>query len=76
MKHISSWKEEEASKLKGAIVNKVTEDGKLKVSYGVELTKNGKDIANQFVDPLYEEEFIEEEHKDERKIKKKEEYRK
>lgn len=63
--------EEEASKLKGAIVNKVTENGKLKVSYGVELTKNGKDIANQFIDPLYEEENREEEHKEERNNNKK-----
>ena len=64
--------QEEASKLKGAIVNKVTEEGKLKVSYGVELTKNGKNIANQFIDPLYEEENGEEEHKEERKITEKE----
>ncbi|NVM43444.1 MAG: helix-turn-helix transcriptional regulator [Candidatus Lokiarchaeota archaeon] len=63
--------EEEASKLKGAIVNKVTENGKLKISYGVELTKNGKDIANQFIEPLYEEVNIDKEHKEERKNKKK-----
>ena len=64
---------EEASKMKGAIVNKVTENGKLKISYGVELTKNGKEIANQFIAPLYEEEDLEEEHKKERNNKKKEE---
>ncbi len=64
---------EEASKMKGAIVNKVTENGKLKISYGVELTKNGKEIANQFIDPLYEEANLEEEHKKERNNKKKEE---
>jgi DNA-binding transcriptional ArsR family regulator len=64
---------EEASKLKGAIVNKVTENGKLKISYGIELTKNGKEIANQFIDPLYEKVNLEEEHKEERKNKKKEE---
>jgi DNA-binding Lrp family transcriptional regulator len=63
--------EEEASKLKGAIVNKVTVNGKLKISYGVELTKNGKEIANQFIDPLYEEANVEEEHKKERNINKK-----
>ena len=63
--------EEEASKMKGAIVNKVTENGKLKISYGVELTKNGKDIADQFIDPLYEEVNLDEEHKEERKNKKK-----
>lgn len=63
--------EEEASKLKGAIVNKVTENGKLKISYGVELTKNGKEIANQFIDPLYEEVNLEDEHKEKRNNKKK-----
>ena len=62
---------EEASKMKGAIVNKVTENGKLKISYGVELTKNGKEIANQFIDPLYEEANLEEGHKKERYNKKK-----
>jgi len=64
---------EEASKMKGAIVNKVTENGKLKVSYGVELTKNGKEIANQFIDPLYEEANLEEGHNEEHNNKKKEE---
>jgi DNA-binding Lrp family transcriptional regulator len=63
--------EEEASKLKGAIVNKVTENGRLKISYGVELTKNGKEIANQFIDPLYEEANVEEEHKKKRNNNKK-----
>ena len=62
---------EEASKMRGAIVNKATENGKLKISYGVELTKNGKDIANQFIDPLYEEANLEEEHKEKRNNKKK-----
>ncbi len=57
--------QEEASKLKGAIINKVTKEGKLKISYGIELTKNGKDVVNQFVDPLYEEVMVEEGHKDE-----------
>lgn len=64
---------EEASKMRGAIVNKATENGKLKISYGVELTKNGKEIANQFIAPLYEEVNLEEEHKNERNYKKKEE---
>ena len=64
---------EEVSKMKGAKVNKLTENGKLKISYGVELTKNGKDIANQFIDPLYEEANMEEEHKEEHNNKKKEE---
>ena len=57
--------QEEVAKLKGAIINKVTKEGKLKISYGVELTKNGKDVVNQFVDPLYEKVIVEEEHKDE-----------
>ena len=64
---------EEAPKMKGAIVDEVTENGKLKISYGVELTKNGKDIANQFIDPLYEETNLREEHENERINKKKEE---
>ncbi|MBA7656489.1 hypothetical protein ES703_64415 [subsurface metagenome] len=64
---------EEASKMRGAIVNKATENGKLKISYGVELTKNGKEIANQFIAPLYEEVNLEEEYKNERNYKKKEE---
>jgi DNA-binding Lrp family transcriptional regulator len=65
--------QEEALKFKGAIVNKVTKEGKLKISYGVELTKNGKDIVNQFVDPLYEEVMVEDEHKKESVKKKKKE---
>ena len=65
--------QEEASKFKGAIVNKVTKEGKLKISYGVELTKNGKDVVNQFVDPLYEEVIMEEEHKAKSGSKKKKE---
>jgi len=65
--------QEEVSKLKGAIVDKVTNEGKLKISYGVELTKNGKDIVNQFVAPLYEEVMVEEEHKEESVNKKKKE---
>lgn len=65
--------QEEASKFKGAIVNKVTKEGKLKISYGIELTKNGKDIVNQFVDPLYEEVGVEEDHKEDRNNKKKKE---
>ncbi|MBY8987298.1 MAG: helix-turn-helix transcriptional regulator [Candidatus Lokiarchaeota archaeon] len=62
---------EAASKMKGAIVNKATENGKLKISYGIELTENGKDIVNQFITPLYEEANSEEEHKEERNNKKK-----
>ena len=65
--------QEEASKFKGAIINKVTKEGKLKISYGVELTKNGKDVVDQFVDPLYEEVTVEEEHKAKSVSKKKKE---
>ena len=65
--------QEEVSKFKGAIINKVTKEGKLKISYGVELTKNGKDVVDQFVDPLYEEVTVEEEHKAKSVSKKKKE---
>jgi len=64
---------EEAPKMKGATIDEVTENGKLKISYGVELTKNGKDIANKFVDPLYEETNLEEEYENSHINKKKEE---
>lgn len=64
---------DEAPKMRGAKIDEVTENGKLKISYGVELTKNGKDIANLFVDPLYEETNIDEEHKNDHIKKKKEE---
>jgi len=40
---------------KGTRINGKTESGKIQVSYGVELTKNGKDIVNQFISPFYEE---------------------
>ena len=65
--------QEEASKMKGAIVDKVTKEGKLKISYGVELTKNGKDVVNQFINPLYEDIMVEDKHKEESVIKKKKE---
>ena len=41
---------------RGIRFNGRSESGKLQVSYGVELTKNGKKIVNNFIDPLYEEE--------------------
>jgi DNA-binding transcriptional ArsR family regulator len=41
---------------RGIRVNGLSDNGKLKVSYGVELTKNGKDLVNQFIAPLYEDE--------------------
>ena len=65
--------EEEIPKKRGATVDGVTQNGKLKISYGVELTQNGKEIANQFVEPLYEQTPSEQEHKKEPFNKKKEE---
>ena len=65
--------EEDAPKKKGATVDGVTQNGKLKISYGVELTQNGKKIANQFIEPLYEQTNSEEEHKKGHVNKKKEE---
>ena len=46
---------------KGARHNGVIEQGKVKISYGVELTKNGKNLAKQFVEPLYQENLSEKE---------------
>lgn len=54
--HTEELSKTEIPKEKGTRINGVAKDGKLKVSYGVELTKNGKNIVNQFIDPLYEEE--------------------
>jgi DNA-binding transcriptional ArsR family regulator len=47
---------EEIPSERGVRINGKSESGKYKVSYGVELTKNGKNIVNQFIDPLYKEE--------------------
>ncbi|MFX1503322.1 MAG: ArsR/SmtB family transcription factor [Promethearchaeota archaeon] len=54
--HTEELTEKEIPQEKGTRINGVANDGKLKVSYGIELTKNGKNIFNQFIDPLYEEE--------------------
>ena len=54
--HTEEMLEAEVPQEKGTRINGIGSDGKLKVSYGVELTKNGKNIVNQFIDPLYEEE--------------------
>ncbi len=54
--HTEELDEKEIPKEKGTRINGIGGGGKFKVSYGVELTKNGKNIVNQFVDPLYEEE--------------------
>ena len=52
----SDWKETVAGAKPGfTILGDLSKSGKLKVIQGVELTKNGKDIVNQFISPLYEE---------------------
>ncbi|MBY8992783.1 MAG: helix-turn-helix transcriptional regulator [Candidatus Lokiarchaeota archaeon] len=69
--HTEELSEEEIPKEKGTRINGVGEEGKIQVTYGVELTKNGKDVVNQYIDPLYEEESGDKEEKI--KINKKEE---
>ena len=54
--HTEELLKTEVPQEKGTRINGIGSDGKLKVSYGIELTKNGKNIVNQFIDPLYEEE--------------------
>lgn len=54
--HTEEMSKTEIPQEKGTRINGVAKDGKLKVSYGVELTKNGKNIVNKFINPLYEEE--------------------
>jgi len=53
--HKKEFSENEVPKGKGVRINGISKSGKLKVVQGVELTKNGKDIVNQFISPLYEE---------------------
>jgi DNA-binding transcriptional ArsR family regulator len=53
--HSEELDEAEIPKEKGTRINGISDEGKLKVSYGVELTKNGKNIVSQFIDPLYED---------------------
>ena len=62
----------EILKGKGTRINGISKSGKLKVTQGVELTKNGKDIVNQFISPLYEEGISENDRKKENKDNKKE----
>ena len=64
---------EKIPKGKGTRINGVSKSGKLKVAQGVELTKNGKDIVNQFINPLYEEKISEKKERIKDKNKKKEE---
>ena len=59
--HSEELDEKEIPREKGTRINGVGGGGKFKVSYGVELTKNGKNIVNQFIDPLYDEKSGDEE---------------
>ena len=54
--HTEELPEDEIPKEKGTRINGIGKEGKIQVSYGVELTKNGKNIVNQYIDPLYEDE--------------------
>ncbi|MFX1356838.1 MAG: winged helix-turn-helix domain-containing protein [Promethearchaeota archaeon] len=58
---------EEMPSERGVRINGKGESGKFRVSYGIELTKNGKNIVNQFIDPLYEEESKKEKSKNKKK---------
>ncbi len=53
--HAEELSETELSIEKGTRFNGISKSGKIQVSYGVELTKNGKNVVNQFINPLYEE---------------------
>ncbi|MFW9882655.1 MAG: winged helix-turn-helix domain-containing protein [Candidatus Thorarchaeota archaeon] len=55
--HKEELTEDELPKGKGTRINGVSKSGKLEVVQGVELTKNGKDILNQFISPLYEQDL-------------------
>jgi DNA-binding transcriptional ArsR family regulator len=68
--HTEELPEDEIPKERGIRINGIGKGGKIQVTYGVELTKNGKNLVNQYINPLYEEESGE---KDENiKINKKE----
>ncbi|MFX0032106.1 MAG: winged helix-turn-helix domain-containing protein [Candidatus Hodarchaeota archaeon] len=54
--HKEELLEKEFKAERGLKINGVSEKGKLKISQGVELTKNGKSIVNKFIEPLYENE--------------------
>ena len=55
--------------LRGLRVNGVDNEGNLVATWGVELTKNGKDIAGTFVNRLYEESESQEGEKNKNKKK-------
>ena len=61
--HTEELPEDEIPKERGTRINGIGEEGKIQVTYGVELTKNGKNVVNQYIDPLYEEESGEKEEK-------------
>ncbi|MFX1320574.1 MAG: winged helix-turn-helix domain-containing protein [Promethearchaeota archaeon] len=54
---------------KGTRINGKTDNGKIQVSYGVELTKNGEDIVDQFISPLYEEDVAKKKEKNKNNLK-------
>jgi DNA-binding transcriptional ArsR family regulator len=54
--HKAEISKTEIPKGKGTRINGISKSGKLKVTQGVELTKNGKNIVNNFIAPLYKEE--------------------
>jgi len=72
-RNIEEIPEEDLPKTKKIRINGRSESGNYQVSYGVELTKNGKNIVNQFIDPLYEEIEQEDRGEKEKKIKKEKE---
>ena len=47
--------EDEIPSDRGIRINGATENGQIKYSHGVKLTKNGKDIVDNFLNQLYEE---------------------
>ncbi len=59
--------------LRGLRVNGVDIDGNIKATWGVELTPNGKDIADNFVNRLYEEPPQENQKENKSKTKEKKE---
>ena len=69
--HTEELPETEIPVEKGTRVDGINKSGKIQVSYGVELTKNGKNVVNQFINPLYKEEISNEKERVEKKIKNK-----
>lgn len=61
---------EEITKMKGARVDGYSENGKVQVSFGVELTTDGEKVADRFVSQLYKEEVANGKEMKEKKNKK------